>query len=85
MKRLFFNRVTSQEIHTAKNVQARPPKNGAIGAKGPLNWASAKPIHGNPVKMMPRRYSATTQLAARSKPKKNEFLEKWHANVAQAK
>jgi len=47
----FLSWKISQEVQTAKKVQASPPKIGAIGAKGPLNCTSANPIHGKPVKI----------------------------------
>jgi hypothetical protein len=46
-----------------------------MGANGPLIWVSAKPIHGNPVNNTPRRYSASTQLEAKSSPDREEDLK----------
>lgn len=95
LKTIFFlSWVISQEIHTTKNVQARPPKNGAAGAKGPLNCASANPIQGKPVNTTLRRYSINTQEAASTGPvrylplgkqRESEALEKNKAIPAASK
>ena len=74
-----------QETQTTKKVQAKPPKYGAMGANGPWIWASAKPIQGKPVRMVPRRYSMTAQLAASNSPESGAFLKSGIARLAQEK